>query len=148
MPMGYHDRMPALPERTTAILEVPRGSRVKRHPDGRLQYVSPLASPFDYGFAPDVPHAPDGDPQDVLLVGRPHPLGVRVPVRIVGVVELLDAGLRDDKWIAVPADEERPRDLEARVRSFFVRYRRMKNLLASARRRRGVLVLDHWFRPT
>lgn len=138
--------VPDLPQVIDVVVEVARGSRVKRHPDGRIQYISPLVSPFDYGYAPDAPLAGDGDPQDVVLVGTTARAGSRVRAKVVGVVYLLDGGARDDKWIAVAADTPEPSDLQQQVTAFFIRYRRMKNLLAALRRRTGVVLLDAWYR--
>jgi inorganic pyrophosphatase len=42
------------------VVEVPRGRFVKRLPDGALDYVGPMPSPFNYGSEPAIP-APDGN---------------------------------------------------------------------------------------
>lgn len=43
------------------VVEVPKGSFVKRLPDGAVDYVGPMPSPFNYGSVPAIP-APDGNP--------------------------------------------------------------------------------------
>lgn len=43
------------------VVEVPKGSFVKRTPEGAVDFVAPLPSPFNYGSVPSVP-APDGKP--------------------------------------------------------------------------------------
>lgn len=44
------------------VVEVPKGSFVKRLPDGAVDYVGPMPSPFNYGSVPAIP-APDGTVQ-------------------------------------------------------------------------------------
>ena len=58
------------------VVEVPRGGRVKRAADGSIDYVSPLACPFNYGSAPDLPSA-DGEPHDAFVLGPALALGHR-----------------------------------------------------------------------
>ncbi|MDX2102536.1 MAG: inorganic diphosphatase [Alphaproteobacteria bacterium] len=64
--------------------------------------------PGNYGF---VPHtlAEDGDPLDVLVIGR-HALvpGCIVPCRAVGVLLMEDDGGPDEKVLAVPIDKLHP----------------------------------------
>jgi inorganic pyrophosphatase len=58
--------------------------------------------PCNYGF---VPHtlAEDGDPIDVMVVGRmPVQPGAVLPVRPIGVLELEDEAGGDEKILAVP----------------------------------------------
>lgn len=43
------------------VVEVPKGSFVKRTPGGVVDFVAPLPSPFNYGSVPSLP-APDGKP--------------------------------------------------------------------------------------
>ncbi|MEZ4319316.1 MAG: inorganic diphosphatase [Myxococcota bacterium] len=126
--------------RLVVEIEVPRGSRVKRHPDGRLQYASPWRSPFNYGFVPDAPLAPDGDPQDALFLGPRLDAGVRASGWGVGCVRVTDGGRPDDKWVVAPDGYEvRPADRLA-VADFFVRYARWKTVLARLRGRSGAEV--------
>lgn len=112
------------------VVEVPRGGRIKRAADGSIDYVSPLASPFNYGSVPDLPSA-DGEPQDALVLGPPLPVGHRARWAVHGVVRFIDEGLRDDKLIcgARPPSPAQTRQ----IRAFFRRYARIKGLLARAR---------------
>ncbi|KAA0206076.1 hypothetical protein EDM68_03655 [Candidatus Uhrbacteria bacterium] len=57
-----------LPERVDFEIEVPRGGFVKRGPDGRVDFVSPVPCPFNYGSAIGYWSA-DGDPTDVIVLG-------------------------------------------------------------------------------
>lgn len=64
--------------------------------------------PGNYGF---IPHtlSGDGDPVDVLVVGRiPVMPGALMLVRPVGVLLMEDDGGMDEKIIAVPADKLHP----------------------------------------
>lgn len=64
--------------------------------------------PGNYGF---IPHtlSGDGDPVDVLVVGRtPVMPGAVMPVRPVGVLMMEDDGGQDEKIIAVPSDKLHP----------------------------------------
>lgn len=90
----------ALPERAQALIEVPRGSFVKRelHGEGQIEFVSPIPCPFNYGCLPDWP-GPDGDPLDALVLGPRLPLGTLAERPVVGVVRFWDAGHVDDKLI-------------------------------------------------
>ena len=91
--------------------------------------------PCNYGF---VPHtlARDGDPMDVLVVGRmPVQPGAVLPARTIGVLNLEDEAGGDEKILAVPAPKITPLyervesyrdipeiDLE-RIRHFFEHYK-------------------------
>ncbi len=91
--------------------------------------------PCNYGF---VPHtlATDGDPIDVVVVGRmPVQPGAVLPVRPIGVLELEDEAGGDEKILAVPIPrvtriydkvhswQDLPEiDLE-RIRHFFEHYK-------------------------
>ena len=64
---------------------------------------TPMFYPCNYGF---VPHtlADDGDPVDVMVMGRmPVQPGAVLPVRVIGVLELEDEAGGDEKVLAVPA---------------------------------------------
>ena len=46
----------------------------------------------------------DGDPLDVLVLGRALPRGSVVETKVLGVLKLLDRGEQDDKILAVPKE--------------------------------------------
>lgn len=117
--------MPAPPALVDVVVEVPRGSFVKRGADGGVDFISPLPSPFTYGSAPDHPAA-DGDPADVVLLGEGLPVGARVRRPVVATVRFVDAGLRDDKWVCRDGPLRR-RDRLA-LRSFFRVYALAKRM--------------------
>ncbi len=89
-----------LPQRCTVVIEVPRGSFIKRelHDRGRVEFISPVPCPFNYGFVPGEA-GPDGDPPDALELGPRLRTGERVERPVVGVVRFMDGGARDDKLL-------------------------------------------------
>ncbi len=89
------------PPETDIIVEVVRGSVVKRRADGTIDYVSPIPAPFHYGSVPGTAGA-DGDPVDVVLLGPPRTRGELVRAPGWGVGHLLDDGQPDDKLVCSP----------------------------------------------
>lgn len=93
--------MPEWPSTVRVVIEVPRFGLVKREMAGdgfRVDYVSPLPSPFNYGCVPDLPGA-DGDPLDAVVLGARLPVGAAVVVPVRGVVRFVDGGAVDDKLV-------------------------------------------------
>ena len=114
------------------LIEVPRFSFVKRDHDGRLQLLSPLPCPFNYGSLPGT-CAGDGDPIDALVLGSRRARGERVRLPARGVVRFVDAGAADPKWICSEA-ELTAADLRA-VELFFSVYVLAKRALNGLLRR-------------
>src|SRR5215470_12722005 len=103
------------------VVEVPRGSFLKRGSTGRVDFVSPLPCPFNYGSVPT--HIGlEGDLLDALVLGPRLPFGTRIRVRAWGAVILTDRGMQDDKLVcsAGPLDASARR----RVLRFFRFYAR------------------------
>jgi len=119
-----------------ARVEVSRGSFIKRelHQGEHIDFVSPLPSPFNYGFIPDRP-GDDGDPLDAVIMGPRLPSGSDVTLPAVAWVRFVDAGARDDKLVlsARPLTATQRRALVA----FFVFYARAKGLLGALRGHSG-----------
>ena len=91
-----------------SIIEIPRGSKAKYELDkdsGLLKLDRVLFSavhyPANYGFIPKT-FCDDGDPLDILVYSSidAEPLCI-IEARIIGVMNMLDKGERDDKIIAV-----------------------------------------------
>jgi inorganic pyrophosphatase len=123
------------------LIEVPRGSFLKRGSTGRVDFVSPLPCPFNYGSVPQY-IGREGDLLDAVVLGPRLPLGARTRVRAWGAVELTDRGMTDDKLICshaplTPAQRER-------VLRFFRFYAKCKGLLNLLRRRPGRNACDGW----
>jgi inorganic pyrophosphatase len=141
----WHDLSPGehVPKEFSAVIEIPLGSSVKYELDkssGLLRMDRVLYSaayyPANYGFIPQS-LAEDGDPLDVLVLCQEAvtPLTI-VSARTIGLMTMLDAGVKDHKIIAIAtADPEYNSYHEARqlpahklamVRRFFQDYKRLE----------------------
>ncbi len=132
------------PREFTAVIEIPKGSKVKYELDkftgllkvDRILYTS-THYPANYGFIPRT-YADDGDPLDVLvLCSEPiYPMTL-IDVSPVGVVRMIDGGKMDDKIIAVPKSDptyiginsmdELPRHIFDEIIHFFKVYKQLEN---------------------
>jgi inorganic pyrophosphatase len=129
-----------LPE-LEVVIEVPRGSFLKRGSTGRIDFVSPLPCPYNYGAVPQWIGL-EGDLLDAVVLGPRLPFGARTRVIAWGAIVLTDRGMQDDKLIcsrAAPSCAER-----ARLLRFFHFYARCKALLNLWRRRPGRNGCDGW----
>lgn len=101
-----------------AVIEIPTGSDEKWEHDknnaGSLVWeqegedrrrIDYLPYPFNYGSVPGTLSKKelggDGDPKDVIVLGKALPQGALLNVRIIGRLKMLDNGEQDDKLIAV-----------------------------------------------
>lgn len=131
----------ASPIDVEVVIEVPRGSFLKRGSTGSIDFVSPLPCPFNYGAVPTLLGL-EGDLLDALVLGPRLPHGMRLRVKAWGAVTLTDRGLSDDKLICC---EHRPSAAEVdAVLRFFHFYARCKGLLNLWRRRPGRNGCDGW----
>ena len=95
------------PEIVTAVIEIPQGSVNKYEYDKKLHVFrldrnlySPVHYPGDYGFIPRTLDE-DGDPLDILVLGdAPTFPGCVYLARPIGLFEMLDQGIRDEKILA------------------------------------------------
>lgn len=102
----------------------------------RREFWSLIPCPFNYGAAPDVP-APDGEGQDVIVIGSRLRRGDRVRVRPRLRVGFIDGGVADDKLVA-RLDNGPLRLIDHLwVRAFFFVYTRFKQLRQILRGRAG-----------
>ena len=129
------------PPEVEVIIEIPRGSFLKRGSAGHLDFISPLPCPFNYGSVPSLVGL-EGDLLDALVLGPRLPRGTRIRVKAWGAVTLTDRGMSDDKLIC----SERPLDPSARhqVLRFFHFYAKCKGLLNFWRRRPGRNACEGW----
>jgi inorganic pyrophosphatase len=130
----------AVPE-VDVVIEIPRWSFLKRGSTGRIDFVSPLPCPFNYGAIPQY-LGQEGDLLDAVVLGPRLPAGTRLRVRAWGAVILMDRGMTDDKLIC----SVRPLDAGERrqVLRFFHFYAKCKALLNRWRRRPGRNACDGW----
>ena len=114
------------PPQLEVVIEIPRGSFLKRGSTGRVDFISPLPCPFNYGSIPTM-LGMEGDLLDAVVLGPRLPLGSRVTVRVWGAVILADRGMTDDKLICSDA----PVTFSERqnVLRFFSLYAKCKGLL-------------------
>jgi inorganic pyrophosphatase len=106
------------PEVINAVIEIPYEGSNKYEYDKELHVFrldrnlySPVHYPGDYGFIPST-LAADGDPLDVLvLVDAPSFSGCVMEVRPIGVLEMLDQGLADEKVLCVGKGNPRYKDV-------------------------------------
>jgi inorganic pyrophosphatase len=131
----------AEPPEVEVVIEVPRGSFLKRGFSGHVDFVSPLPCPYNYGAVPT--HLGlEGDLLDALVLGPRLHFGTRLRIKAWGAVTLTDRGMSDDKLIC---SHERPGPAEIeRVLRFFAFYARCKGLLNFLRRRPGRNACDGW----
>ena len=119
----------------TVTIETPRWGFVKRRADGRVDFISPLPSLFNYGCV-EGELSGDGDPLDALLLGPRLPRGAKVRASVWGCVEFVDAGDEDPKLVCRVGLA--PREIEwLRVRIFFTIYAVLKRPLNWVRGRTG-----------
>jgi inorganic pyrophosphatase len=123
------------------VIEVPSGSFLKRGSNGRVDFVSPLPCPFNYGSVPTLIGL-EGDLLDALVLGPRLRFGTRVRTRARGAVTFVDRGMTDDKLVCSdsPLLPSQRRD----VLRFFRFYARCKGLLNVLRRRAGRNACDGW----
>jgi len=134
------ETVPVLPE-LEVVIEIPRGSFLKRGSTGHVDFISPLPCPFNYGSVPKLLGL-DGDLLDALVLGPRLPLGTRIRVKAWGAVTLTDRGMTDDKLIC----SDHPMSLRERhnVLRFFRFYAKCKGLLNIWRRRPGRNACEGW----
>lgn len=132
------------PEVITAVIEVPKGSKIKYELDKKSGLVkvdrilySSVHYPANYGFIPQS-YCDDNDPLDILVLGQEPvvPLSV-LRARPIGLMKMVDQGEEDDKIIAVHMDdpeynhyrsiEELPPHYLKSLRRFFEDYKVLEN---------------------
>lgn len=100
------------PEYVVAVIEIPKGSKLKYELDKQSGLIkvdrvlfSSVHYPANYGFVPQT-YCEDRDPLDILVLGQEAvvPLSI-MRARIIGVMRMQDQGEADDKLIAVHADD-------------------------------------------
>jgi len=133
--------MPKEPLRLQVWIEIPRGSFLKRGSTGRIDFVSPLPCPFNYGSVPEYLGL-EGDLLDAVVLGPRLARGSRVSVMAWGAVTLTDRGMSDDKLICSP-QALRPAE-RRQVLRFFRFYAKCKGFLNFIRRSPGRNACDGW----
>jgi inorganic pyrophosphatase len=124
---------PQAPEEFQAVIEIPKGSKVKYELDketGLLRVDRILSSsviyPASYGFIPQT-LGDDHDPLDVLVLMQEPvvPLSI-LRVRPIGMMTMLDQGENDEKIVSIHLDDPEYREY-TEVRRFFEDYKALEH---------------------
>ncbi len=110
----WHGIEPGTIDAINVVVEINKGSKNKYEIDKKTGLIaldrvmhSTQDYPFDYGFIPQTLWK-DEDPIDVVILSTyPFVPGVLVKVRPVAIMDMVDAGMHDDKVIAVPVEDPR-----------------------------------------
>jgi len=97
-----------IPRTVPALIEVPKGSKIKYELDKRSGLLrvdrvlfSSVHYPANYGFIPQS-YCDDHDPLDILVLGQEPVVPLAIMwARPIGVMKMVDQGEEDDKIIAV-----------------------------------------------
>lgn len=101
-----------VPSIVNAIIEIPKGSKVKYEIDKKSGLIkmdrilfSSVQYPANYGFIPQS-YCGDRDPLDILVLGQEAAVPLCIMrAKPIGVMRMFDQGDSDDKVIAVHADD-------------------------------------------
>jgi inorganic pyrophosphatase len=129
------------PPEVEVVIEIPKGSFIKRGSTGHVDFVSPLPCPYNYGSVPNYVGL-EGDLLDALVLGPRLQVGSLLRVKAWGAVTLTDRGMSDDKLVCStcpPSDADKQNVLR-----FFHFYAKCKGLLNLMRRRPGRNACDGW----
>eukprot|EP00244_Chara_vulgaris_P007272 TRINITY_DN2732_c0_g1_i1.p1 TRINITY_DN2732_c0_g1~~TRINITY_DN2732_c0_g1_i1.p1 ORF type:complete len:235 (+),score=49.20 TRINITY_DN2732_c0_g1_i1:98-706(+) len=135
---------PGAPTYFNVVIEIGKGSKVKYELDKRSGLIkvdrvlySSVVYPHNYGFVPRT-LCEDEDPLDVLvLMQEPVLPGTFLRAKAIGLMPMIDQGEKDDKIIAVCADDPEFRHLNgigdlsphrlAEIKRFFEDYKKNEN---------------------
>lgn len=123
------------------VIEIPRGSFLKRGSTGRVDFISPLPCPFNYGAVPTLVGL-EGDLLDAVVLGPRLPVGTRLRVRAWGAISQMDRGMVDHKLIC--SVEPMSEGARRGVLRFFRFYAHAKGLLNVVRGQLGRNACEGW----
>jgi inorganic pyrophosphatase len=84
--------------RVEVVIEIPRGSFLKRGSSGEVDFVSPFPCPYNYGSIHEYIGG-EGDFLDAVVLGPRLDIGSRVQVNAYGAIGLSERFMYDDKLI-------------------------------------------------
>jgi len=132
------------PQTVTALIEISQGSRTKYEIDKKTGLLkldrviySSFHYPVNYGFIPQTLGL-DNDPLDILVISSQsiQPLCL-VEATVIGNMQMIDTGDKDDKIIAVAAKDpsvnhikevaELPRHFFNELKNYFEQYKVLEN---------------------
>jgi inorganic pyrophosphatase len=139
--VSYGEEAPTI---VNAMIEIPEGSRAKYEIDKKTGLLkldrviySSFHYPMNYGFIPQT-LGQDGDPLDILVLCSQsiHPLCL-VQATIIGNMQMIDSGEKDDKIIAVATKDpsvnhinsidELPKHFISELKNYFEQYKVLEN---------------------
>lgn len=123
------------------IIEIPKGSFIKRGSSGQLEFISPVPCPFNYGSIPGYVGL-DGDLLDAVVLGPRLSTGTRVMVFAREGVGMIDGGFHDDKLIC----SDSPISLHKKqlILLFFMVYAKAKSLINLVKGLKGQNRCEGW----
>jgi len=131
------------PEVVNVVVEVPAGSRNKYEYEPELGMImrdrvlpGNIRYPADYGFVPSTESA-DGEPLDIVVAAYdPVFPGCVLKARVLGALEMDEAGETEYNIFAVPDDDPRFEDISSledmpeqnlrEIEQFFVAFKRLE----------------------
>lgn len=137
----YGDKAPVV---VNGLIEIPQGSRAKYEIDKKTGLLkldrviySSFHYPVNYGFIPQT-LGQDGDPLDILVMCSESIQSLcLVEATVIGNMQMIDNGEKDDKIIAVAAKDpgvnyitsvdELPKHFIAVLRNYFENYKVLEN---------------------
>ncbi|KAG5083743.1 hypothetical protein JHK84_053781 [Glycine max] len=140
----FRNAGPGAPIIFNCVIEIGKGSKVKYELDKKSGLIkidrvlySSVVYPHNYGFIPRT-ICEDSDPLDVLIIMQEPVLpGCFLRAKAIGLMPMIDQGEKDDKIIAVCADDpeyrhyndikELPPHRLAEIRRFFEDYKKNEN---------------------
>ena len=131
---------PELP-RFDVVIEIPRGSFLKRGWDGNVDFISPIPCPFNYSAIHDFVGC-NGDLLDAVVLGQRMPLGTTLNVIAHEAIGLTDKGMYDDKLIC--SAETHKAGKKRLILFFFHFYALSKRMLNFYRSRSGGTHCNGW----
>lgn len=144
------DRLPAMsniaplpqpPPSVEVVIEIPRGSFLKRGSSGIIDFVSPVPCLYNYGSIHQYIGG-DGDFLDAVVLGPRLPVGTKVRVNAYGSVGVSERFMYDDKLVCAmkPISSHERRN----VLLFFRLYASCKGLLNMIRGHKGRSHCEGW----
>lgn len=131
----------SLPPSVEVVIEIPKGSFLKRGSEGRIDFVSPFPCPFNYGSVRQYIGG-EGDYLDAVVLGPRLPIGVTVLAHAYGAVGMSERFMYDDKLICSsgPITDSQQRA----ILLFFRLYAQCKGLFNCMRGQRGRARCEGW----
>ncbi|MCX2981267.1 inorganic diphosphatase [Halieaceae bacterium IMCC14734] len=123
------------------VIEVPRGSFLKRGSSGSIDFVSPVPCPYNYGSVPDYIGG-EGDLLDAVVLGPRLAAGTKIRVRAYGAIGFSERFMYDDKLIC--SEQDLTSSQRRNLLIFFTFYSRCKGVLNLFRGRRGRARCEGW----